>query len=216
MWETYKQLERSLTKSGHCATAEVLSAEIVDNYSNRESRMGYAEVMVWWQVGLRVTPEDAPPFEVSQEMRVSDHITPRSGTTLEVLYDPADPKRMVVDPKTVPTTEQGSAQYALDSMAAAGFDTSGLGAAVEAGDINAIMNARHAAAAARANAQVAAAMQRRAAGQQAAGQQAASPQAAAPADVPSRLEKLFALKQAGVITDDDYETTKQRLLAEPI
>jgi hypothetical protein len=100
IFDSYARLETALLKSGRPATATVLEAReermFTTGGAGGQAGMGYPP----WFLTLRVTSETEPGFEVSQKVRVHVFIVPTPGETLQVLYDPDDHTRMIVDPRT--------------------------------------------------------------------------------------------------------------------
>jgi hypothetical protein len=126
--DPYPRLKKSLLDSGSTAKATVLDAhQKPPSASSMRGGTTYRFNTITWNVALRVTPETEPEFEVSQEMRVPYLIDLSPGFALQVLYDPGDHTRMIIDPRTIPdTADAASAWYALSSLAARGVDTTGL------------------------------------------------------------------------------------------
>ena len=47
---------------------------------------------------LRVEPDGKPPFEVRKRFRFPEHTPREPGTRIDVVFDPEDPERMILDP----------------------------------------------------------------------------------------------------------------------
>ncbi len=218
MFNSYKTLEKSLLASGHPATAKVLEAGINPRWAQRRSHnRGYTDSIVHWDVALHVIPESEPPFEVRQELRVDELVTLSRGVIVQVLYDPEDHNRMIVDPRTAPkTTQEAVAWYTDQAQAAMAREAAPLLEELEAAPDAASMQE-----AVKRNMleQLSAAntgVHNPALEQAMAAVRAAPPVTPARAgfapDVQSRLEQLSRLKDAGLIDDQQYATKRQQLL----
>jgi hypothetical protein len=49
-------------------------------------------------VRLRVEPRDGKPFEVRKRFRFPEHTRREPGTRIDVVFDPSDRERMILDP----------------------------------------------------------------------------------------------------------------------
>lgn len=194
---------RDLSKVGVRAFADVLAAEqsaiavtignpnLVDNTEVR------------WKLSLRVTPEDEPPFETSLTALLRQLSPPRPGMRVPVLYDPKDHSRVQLDRGPAAT-----ADAAIDAVTAARPDLAGaqvMGmpmtdvirqAIADPGAFREEMMRRGAE------------MQQQALG----AMRAAQPQQGA--DPIDRLERLAALKDRGLLTDEEFERQKRKILGE--
>ncbi|OCB30233.1 hypothetical protein A5675_16030 [Mycobacterium malmoense] len=194
---------RDLSKVGVRAFADVLAAEqsaiavtignpnLVDNTEVR------------WKLSLRVTPEDEPPFETSLTALLPQLSPPRPGMRVPVLYDPKDHSRVQLDRGPAAT-----ADAAIDAVTAARPDLAGaqvMGmpmtdvirqAIADPGAFREEMMRRGAE------------MQQQALG----AMRAAQPQQGA--DPIDRLERLAALKDRGLLTDEEFERQKRKILGE--
>jgi hypothetical protein len=105
MWErAYNRHVKSVMKSGQPARAEVISAEMA-----HFSGISTGDVSYRWNLSLHVIPEQegAAPFDLTlKKMEVPVLVTPMPGMTLQVIYDPNKPESMIVDPASVPRDEQ--------------------------------------------------------------------------------------------------------------
>ncbi|GAA4541113.1 SHOCT domain-containing protein [Mycobacterium paraffinicum] len=194
---------RDLSKVGIRAFAEVLSAEqsaIAVTVGN-PNLVGNTEVR--WKLLLRVTPDAEPPFEASLTTLLPQLSPPRPGMRLPVLYDPKDHGRVQMDRQPAAT-----ADVAIDAVTSARPDLAGAQViGMPMADV--IRQAIADPAAFREE------MMRRGAEmqQQALGaMQAAQTQQGA--DPVERLERLAALKDRGLLTDEEFEQQKRKILGD--
>lgn len=193
---------RDLSKVGIRAFADVLAAEqsaIAVTIGN-PNLVGNTEVR--WKLHLRVMPDAEPPFEVNVTALLPQLSPPRPGTRLPVLYDPKDHSRVQVDHRPAAT-----ADAAIDAVTAARPDLSG--AQVMGMPMTDVIR--------RAIADPTAfreEMMRRGAEMQQQAFGAAMPAPQAQQDPIDRLERLAALKDRGLLTDDEFEQQKRRILGE--
>ncbi|PJE24496.1 MAG: hypothetical protein CK431_05720 [Mycobacterium sp.] len=154
---------------------------------------------VRWTLRLRVTPEHEPSFETTLKTPLPQAMRPRPGTRLAVLYDPKDHSRIQLD-------YQAPAETAVDAITANRPDLSGASVmGMPMGDV--IRQAMSDPAGFRTE------MMRRAAEMQEQAMQAMQPQPPAASQDPiDRLERLAALKDRGVLTDEEFEQQKRRIL----
>ena len=198
-------LGRSLRKVGVRAYAEVLSAEqtpLSVTFGN-PNLVGNTEIR--WELQLRVLPESEPPFDATVHALLPQLNQPRPGTRVAVLYDPKDHGRVELDHQPMST-----AQTAIDAITSARPDLAG--AQVMGMPMTDVIRQ----AIADPNGfreqvvQRGAEMQQQAmAAMQAA--QARQPESDDPVD---RLERLAALKDRGLITDEEFDQQKRRILGE--
>lgn len=201
--DPYPRLKKSLLESGVTATATVLDAhQKPPSASSMRGGTTYRFDTITWNVALRVNPESEAEFEVRQEMRVPSLIDLSPGFTLQVLYDPSDRTRMIIDPRTIPDTkEAASAWYALSDLKAKGVDTTGLEELPDAATVMAaarqrLIDANYQAMAQRQKARAAGLLS------PGVGVDAAS----------VAIEQLNRLKELGVIDAATCEAKKQQLL----
>lgn len=191
--------QRRLSKVGVRAFADVLNAEqsIVSVTIGNPNLVNNTEVR--WTLRLRVTPEHEPSFEASLKTLLPQSMRPRPGTRLAVIYDPKDHSRIELDHQPVTET-------VIDTITAARPDLSGASVmGMPMGDV--IRQAIADPSGFRTE------MMRRATEMQEQALQAMQPQAPArDQDVLDRLERLAALKDRGVLTDDEFEEQKRRIL----
>jgi hypothetical protein len=201
------RLERSLLTHGRPAKATVLDAQRVGVWWNNASGFKPGELFIPWRAALHVEPETEPAFDIQLEIHVRDLVTLEAGFTVQVLYDPSDHTRMVVDPRSSPkTVDESTAWYARSHLAATGADISGLEDAPNAQAVADIVTRRKAEAANQAMAETLKARRE--------GTQSPRPAASAglQSDAASRIEQLDRLKNAGLIDDAQYLSKRQRLL----
>jgi hypothetical protein len=90
MFQSRKRIEESLTASGSRAEAVVLQAQRTTwttNVSNKRL----------WKLRIQVRPQGEAEFEVRVKEWLGGWTAPREGMTLQVLYDPSDHSRVMVD-----------------------------------------------------------------------------------------------------------------------
>lgn len=191
--------QRKLDKVGVRAFADVLNAEqsMVSVTVGNPNLVSNTEVR--WTLRLRVTPEQEPSFEATLKALLPQAMRPRPGTRLAVIYDPKDHTRIQLD-------HQPAAETAIDAITANRPDLSGASVmGMPMGDV--IRQAIADPGGFRTE------MMRRAAEMQEQAMQAMQPQAPAPSQDPiDRLERLAALKERGVLTDEEFEQQKRRIL----
>lgn len=195
--------QRKLSKVGVRTFADVLHAEqsAVSVTVGNPNLLGNTEIR--WTLRLRVTPEHEPSFETSLKALLPQSMPPRPGTRLAVVYDPKDHSHIQLD-------QQPAAETAIDAITAARPDLRGAEVmGMPMGDV--IRQAMADPSGFRNE------MMRRATEMQEQALQAMRPPATKPApqqgsDVIDRLERLAALKDRGVLTDDEFEEQKRRIL----
>ncbi len=192
---------RNLSKVGVRAYAEVLAAEqsAISVTVGNPNLVGNTEVR--WKLLLRVTPDAEPPFEASVGALLPQLTRPRPGMRLPVLYDPKDHGRVEIDHRPAAT-----ADVAIDAVTAARPDLAG--AQVMGMPMADVL--RQAIADPAAFRQE---MMRRGAEMQ---QQAlgAAQTAQAHQDPVDRLERLAALKDRGLLTAEEFEQQKRKILGD--
>ncbi|OBB67964.1 SHOCT domain-containing protein [Mycobacterium sp. 852014-50255_SCH5639931] len=194
---------RDLSKVGIRAFADVLSAEqsaIAVTIGN-PNLVNNTEVR--WKLLLRVTPDAEPPFEASLTALLPQLSPPRPGMRLPVLYDPKDHSRVQMDRQPAAT-----ADVAIDAVTSARPDLAGAQVmGMPMADV--IRQAIADPTAFREE------MMRRGAEMQ---QQAFGAMEAAQtqqgADPIERLERLAALKDRGLLTDEEFEQQKRKILGD--
>jgi len=200
-------LGRSLRKVGVRAYAEVLSAEQTPLSVTIGNLNLLSNTEIRWRLQLRVLPESEPPFAVTVHALLPQLNQPRPGTRMAVLYDPKEHGRVEVDQQPASTAET-----AIDAITNARPDLAG--AQVMGMPMTDMIHQ----AIADPNGFRAQMMQRGAEIQQQAiaAMQAAQAQTTPPPsnDPVDRLERLAALKDRGLITDDEFEQQKRRILSE--
>lgn len=194
---------RDLSKVGVRAFADVLAAEqsAVAVTIGNPNLVNNTEVR--WKLSLRVTPDAEPPFEAALTALLPQLSPPRPGMRVPVLYDPKDHSRVRLDRGPAAT-----ADAAIDAVTAARPDLAGAQVmGIPMTDV--IRQAIADPGAFREE------MMRRGAElqQQALGaMRAAQPQQGA--DPIDRLERLAALKDRGLLTDEEFERQKRKILGE--
>lgn len=190
---------RNLSKVGTRAYADVLAAEqsAVSVTVGNPNLVGNTEVR--WKLHLRVTPEGEPPFDVGVTTLLPQLTRPRAGMRLPVVYDPRDRSRVEVDHRPADT-----ASAAIDAMTAARPDLQGAQVmGMPMADV--IRQAIADPAGFRAE------MMRRGAEAQQQAYTATPPRSDDPVD---RLERLAALKDRGLLTDEEFQQQKRKILGE--
>lgn len=196
---------RNLSKVGIRAFADVLAVEqsAISVTVGNPNLVGNTEVR--WKLRLRVTPDAEPPFEASVTALLPQLAPPRPGLRLPVLYDPKDHGRVEIGHRPAAT-----ADAAVDAVTAARPDLAGAQVmGMPMGDVirQAIadptgfreeMMRRGAE------------MQQQALGAMQAGQASARPGS----DPIDRLERLAALKDRGLLTGEEFEQQKRKILGE--
>jgi hypothetical protein len=194
---------RDLGKVGVRAYAEVLAAEqsAISVTVGNPNLVGNTEVR--WKLRLRVTPNAEPPFEASVAALLPQLSPPRPGMRLPVLYDPKDHSRVQIDHRPAAT-----ADVAIDAVTAARPDLAG--AQVMGMPMADVLRQAIADPTAFREEMMrrGAEMQQQALG---AAQAAQAPQGADPID---RLERLAALKDRGLLTDEEFEQQKRKILGD--
>jgi hypothetical protein len=203
--------------SGKSAGAEVLLAEPAGR-----GGISTGDVSVPWKLQLRIVPGDEPPFELDVKMEVPIVMSLSPGMTLDVIYNPKHPEKIIVDPKSAPKDQrEGNIAYVIDAARAQGLDTTGMQEAADA-ETDPIAAAAAAAAAMRANimastnAQLAASLRTRSEAQ-AGGGAGAQPPAGMPQELSvdafkAQLEKLNELKASGALDENEYHDARQKLV----
>lgn len=191
--------QRNLNKVGVRAFADVLHVEqsMVSVTVGNPNLVNNTEVR--WTLRLRVTPEHEPSFETTLKTLLPQAMWPRPGTRLAVLYDPKDRSRIQLD-------HQAPAETVVDTITANRPDLSGASVlGMPMGDV--IRQAMADPGGFRTE------MMRRATEMQEQAMQAMQPQAPAASQDPiDRLERLAALKDRGVLNDEEFEQQKRRIL----
>lgn len=90
-----KSLEEQLSESGRRASAEVLSSEPTKHF---DSSYGNQLNGRSWILRMRVQPAGEQPFEVELKASLKVLFMPRVGDSIDVLYDPGEHSRVVIDP----------------------------------------------------------------------------------------------------------------------
>lgn len=194
---------RDLSKVGIRAFADVLAAEqsaIAVTIGN-PNLVNNTEVR--WKLLLRVTPDTEPPFEASLTALLPQLSPPRPGMRVPVLYDPKDHSRVQLDHQPAET-----ADVAIDAVTSARPDLAG--AQVMGMPMADVIRQAIADPTAFRDEM----MRRGAEMQQQALNAMQAAQAQPGADPVERLERLAALKDRGLLTDEEFEQQKRKILAD--
>jgi hypothetical protein len=207
-------------ESGKSAGAEVVLAEPAGR-----GGISTGDVSVGWKLQLRIFPGDEPPFELDVKMEVPIFMTPSPGMTLDVIYNPEHPEKIIVDPKSAPQdAREGSVSYVIESARARGEDTTGMQEAADAetdpiAAAAAAARQRRANIMERSNAQLAASLRARSEAQAAGGSPPApaqsppgTPQELSVDAFKAQLEKLDQLKASGALDEGEYAAARQKLV----
>jgi hypothetical protein len=191
------------------AYAEVISAEQspISVTIGNPNLLGTNEIR--WHLQLRALPESEPSFDAAVHALLPQLNQPRPGARLAVLYDPKDHSRIELDQQPAST-----ADTAIDAITSARPDLAGaqvMGMPMTEMIRQAIADPN--AFRTQMTQRVAEMQQQAMAAMQAAQAQAAQ---APPSsnDSVDRLERLAALKDRGLITDEEFEQQKRRILGE--
>lgn len=158
------------------------------------------------KVRLRVEPKDQEAFEVETKMTFPQLGVPGQGATIPVLFDPDDHDTVILDP-----TASGGVSMAADQIRARADET-------HRPELDAVADIVEKATS---GGQVdVAGLQRQLREQFAPGGAAASdlsaffPTAATPEDPVDKLAKLADLKEKGLLTEEEFNSQKARILGE--
>lgn len=158
------------------------------------------------KVRLRVEPKDQEPFEVTTKMTFSQFGVPREGGTIAVLFDPDDHDTVILD-QTMGGGLSLAADQIRDRAEASGHpELDSIADIVERASAGGSIDVE--------------AMQRQIREQFAPGGSAAPdlsaffPTAAAAEDPVDKLAKLADLKEKGLLTDEEFDAQKARILGE--
>lgn len=203
---------RNLHKVGVRAYAEILSADQTPVAISIGNPNLLNNTQIRWHLRLRVLPEGEPPFDASVHALLPQLNRPRPGTRVAVLYDPANHSKVELDHQ--PISAAGDAGDAIignrpdlaeaEVMGMPMTDLIRQAIADPSGFRDQMM-------------QRGAAMQQQAlSALQASSSQTtqAQPATPPPSDPIDRLERLAALKDRGLITDEEFAQQKSRILGE--
>jgi hypothetical protein len=105
-----KRLEEKLRASGKHAPAEVLEAD--SSYGITRGNPAFVGATnIVWKLKLQVRPEGEPEFTADVKAEFPQLSSPAKGMTLNVLYDPDDHSKVVVD-----QSPQGGIVTAIENM----------------------------------------------------------------------------------------------------
>lgn len=182
-----KRARRHLEETGRRAPAQIL--DVAERgmaiTSGPEGLVSSTEVLL--KTTLRVEPPGEPAFEVSKRIRYPQLSTPVAGMRVNVIYDPDDHDELMLDDAASvgPVKDIGSL---LGAVQAAQQESGG-------------------------DPQALAAALRESLGANAVSTSAGA--FAEPDDKLDRLEKLGHLRDQGILTEDEFQTEKQKILAGP-
>ncbi|MCB0939912.1 MAG: SHOCT domain-containing protein [Mycobacterium sp.] len=184
------------------AYADVLAVEqsSLSVTAGNPNLLGNTEIR--WKLQLRVLPTSEPPFDATVHALLPQLSRPRAGTRVAVRYDPKDHGRVELDQQPAATADTAIAAITNARPDLTGAQVMGMPMTdmirQAIADPDAFREEM---------------MQRSAEMQQRAmnAVQAAQAQAADPVD---RLERLAALKDRGLITDEEFAQQKRRILGE--
>lgn len=205
---------RSLRKVGLRAYADVLAVEQspISVTIGNPNLLGNNEIR--WQLQLRVLPESEASFDAKVHALLPQLNQPRPGTRVAVLYDPKDHGRVELDQQPASVADSAIAAITNARPDLSGAQVMGMPMTDMIREAIADPNAFRAQMMQRSaemQQQALSAMQ----AAQAAPTQPAPPSPSPPSDDPvDRLERLAALKDRGLITDEEFEQQKRRILGE--
>jgi hypothetical protein len=90
-------LERKLRKSGRRAFATVLESDRTMYTETFGNDALVSNTRVLWKLKLSVASDGEPPFETDADVLLPQTWSPSSGTRFPVLYDPGDHSKVVID-----------------------------------------------------------------------------------------------------------------------
>jgi Short C-terminal domain len=196
-----KREQRKLAESGVRASATVL--EVSDRgmtiTSGNSQIVANTEVVVKLQ--LRVEAPGQPAFEVRRAFRFSQFAIPSQGSVLPVIFDPDDHEKMMLDPDP---------PIAAPAAGGAGLGGLDLLAQVQAAQAEAGADKEKLAGLLRERLGGAAVVL----GPGDLSSAVPAVAGAAPADPLDRLEKLGHLRDQGILTPDEFEAQKKKILGE--
>ena len=98
----FRSLEQRLEADGRPAKADVLSSEPTHHTHEK----GAIEQLTarGWKLALRVRPDGDPTFDVDVKQLLDSWYLPWRGNVVDVLYDPGDHSRTILDPRGGPAT----------------------------------------------------------------------------------------------------------------
>jgi hypothetical protein len=150
------------------------------------------------KLSLRVEPEGEPPFELWTKLRFSQFGMPQAGSKIAVIYDPEDHESIMLD---------DSPQAMIDvHMAGMPAGLSEIVSQVTAASLGGASNDQVRSLAAQLGQQYGARTMPT--------YPTMPPSAAAGEDPLDRLEKLADLKAKGILTDEEFQAQKAKILAQ--
>jgi hypothetical protein len=97
MFGNHHARERQLRKTGERAFATVLESQRTRWLRTSGDPSLVANTQVVWKLLLRVQPDDEAPFEAKLDWPFPQTWSPRRGGRFAVLYDPDDHRKVVID-----------------------------------------------------------------------------------------------------------------------
>jgi hypothetical protein len=224
----HKDLEEKLRASGRTALARIDAAEQTPWAVGLGPDSVAANTEIVWKLKLHVTPEGEEPFDAETSQSWPQLEIPRVGQA-PVLYDPEDHARVVLDhsvgsqeaagvamvesrltPEATAAIERFGGGSVHDLLSTAMSDPQGFAAQMRERAAEAQRDAMAQAEAFQAQAQAA---QAQAAQAQAAQAGASSAPTGGTGDDPvAQLERLAALRAQGLLTDQEFEALKKRII----
>ncbi len=211
-------------RGGQSAQAQVVAATPTQVAIGYGPMQVVANTQILWDLKLHVTPQGEAPFEVEIKQLWPQLEAPRVGQVLTVLYDPDDHSKVAIDhslgaeqsgiasmlesrlgPEQTAALQQLGLGSVGDMLKAAMSDPQGFTARVQE---------RAAATAQAAEAQAEAMTSRLRATQAGGAAPGAAAAAGAAGDPVEELTKLADLRDRGVLTNEEFEKQKKRILGE--
>jgi Short C-terminal domain len=211
--------DRAQARLSAKARAEVLSVDATRWAVTRGPTPVVANTERMWKLKLRVMPEGVGPFEVDINQSLPQLEEPRVGQIVLVLYDPEDHSKVAID-RSDAAQGQAAAETVASRLNPRQAATLGqiTGGSIQDLMSGAISDPQGFAARMREQAEAAqrdAMAQAEAAMAQAVPTAPTTPPSAAVAEDPlDKLAKLADLRERGVVTDEEFEAQKKRILGE--
>lgn len=196
MFGIHPELRRRLEKHGLRAAAEVVSAKQTHVSITSGNPNLVSNTTIEWKLTVRITPPGAQPFDAEVDADFPQLGGPSVGGTVRVLYDPADHSKVVVDTSADGQVHAVAARVASQAAASGRMvDPDQLANALEHHDPAAIRSLFGVT-------------------EGASGTIVGTgpPSATGGQDPVELLAKLQELHQQGVVSDEEFEAQKRRLL----
>jgi len=94
----FQSLEKKLLANGSHANADIVASQPTHHVVERGAILQLVQRR--WKLSLRVRPAGEPEFEVDVQQLLNSWRMPWRGETAEVLYDPTDHSRTILNPQT--------------------------------------------------------------------------------------------------------------------